>query len=393
MTRDHERINQLLSEYLLGNLTVSDEMELWRYVDDSSFEMVIKEILSKKFEMETYPSTMDKEVIARILQDIYKSESQNHKRKRFHWQRYAAAAAIIIAAISFGFYSYFNQAVPNIQDIQSLNDDVQPGESRAVLKMGDGQQYILNNGQKGIVLSENEIKYRDGIQIVEIKGADKLSPSVQMLTLATPRGGTYQVTLPDGTDVWLNAETELKYPNKFDSDRRVVELSGEAYFDVAESQSQNRRVPFIVKTAAQTVEVLGTQFNLSAYVGDENVKTTLVEGRVTVATIGAPQNRSIALKPGQQSVYKSGDIAVGSVDVEPFIAWKEGYFHFRNTPFLDVIQQVARWYDIDVIFEGDMPMDTFSGKMSREVSLQNVLKFFEGSGVNFTVEDDRLIVN
>ena len=391
MKRDYQRINQLITQYLEGSLSVMHEAEFWGYVEDPSFESVIKQLLSEKLKSEPNLIELDEQAQVRILNHIYKQEEPHKQPKRFNWLPYVAAA-VLIAMIGTGLFLYTQTNLPDTQVVQLPHEDIQPGGNRAVLKLADGRQILLNEGQSGIVLSNEEITYKDGNPLADLNAGNQLEGPVQWLELATPRGGTYQVTLPDGTDVWLNAGSVLRYPIRFDSKRRVVELSGEAYFDVAHLQIKNKRIPFLVKTADQTVEVLGTQFNLSAYADDANVKTTLVKGSVRIASAERNEYAPIVLKPGQQSVYEAGSVAVATVDVRPFIAWKEGYFHFKSTPFPEVIKQMTRWYDIEIVFEGDMPIQTFSGKMSREVSLQNVLKFFEGSGVNFTIVNGKLIV-
>lgn len=391
MEQDHQRIRHLIVLYLEGNLSGMDDAEFWSYVEDPSFESVIKQLLSEKLEHETAHKVLDEQVQARILNRIYNHGTPRIRRKRLKWLPYAAAA-ILIAAIGTGLFLYDRLNQPGSQLVQLPGGDIQPGGNRAVLRLADGRKILLNEDQSGIVLSDEEITYKGGDPLANLNAGDQSDGSVPWLELTTPKGGTYQVTLPDGTNVWLNAGSVLRYPARFDREQRTVELLGEAYFEVAQLRARNRKVPFLVKTPEQTVEVLGTKFNLSAYADDANVKTTLVEGSVRIAS-ATDQYRPIVLKPGQQSVQEAGILAVADVDVRPFFAWKEGYFHFKSTPFSDVVKQMTRWYDIDVVFKGSVPIQTFSGKMSRNVSLQNVLKFFEGSGVKFTVEDGKLIVN
>lgn len=390
MTQDQQRIRHLVTLYLEGRLSDMDEAEFWGYVEDPSFEPIIKQLLSEKFGTETVRTGLDDQAQARILDRIYKSDTLRIRPKRFGWLPYAAAAVLIVG-MGVGFFLYERLSQPDSEVVQLPSEDVQPGGNRAVLTLADGRRILLNEDQSGIVLSNDEITYKDGNSLANLDARSHLEGPMQWLELTTPRGGAYQVTLPDGTDVWLNAGSVLRYPIRFDREQRTVELSGEAYFEVAQLRIKNRKVPFLVKTTEQTVEVLGTKFNLSAYADDANVKTTLVEGSVRVAS-ATDQYTPIVLKPGQQSIQEIGSVAVAAVDVRPFIAWKEGYFHFKSTPFPDVIKQMTRWYDIDVVFKGDAPTQTFSGKMSRNVSLQSVLKFFEGSGVSFVVANGKLMV-
>lgn len=388
MKQDYHRIRQLVAQYLDGTLSGMDETEFWGYVDDLSFEPIIKQLLSEKLERETTPIELGEDAQIRILSRIYNHSASSIRQKRMKWLPYAAAA-VLIAAIGTGFFLYNQLSQPQNQVVQLSGEDVQPGGNRAVLKLADGKTIVLNEGQSGIVLSNTEIRYGNGEPLTDIDHVAQ--PMPQWLELATPLGGTYQVTLPDSTRVWLNAGSVLRYPSRFENSERVVELLGEAYFEVAVLHNRNQKVPFLVKTDRQTVEVLGTQFNVSAYAEDEAATTTLVEGSIRIASATAEYD-PVMLSPGEQSVQVGRDIAVASVDVRPFIAWKEGYFHFKSTPFRDMIMRLARWYNIELVYEGEIPLQTFSGKMSRNISLQNVLRFFKGSGIQFTVVDRKLIV-
>ncbi|WP_262245690.1 FecR family protein [Parapedobacter soli] len=391
MGHDHQRIRQLIAQYLEGKLSAVDEEEFWGYVEDPSFEPVIKQLLSEKLESGTAPVVLDDDVQARILNQVYNHGSSRIRSKRLRWLPYAAAA-VFIAFVGVGFLLYDQQSQLQTEVAQVAAEDIQPGGNKAVLTLADGRKMVLKEDQSGIVLAGNEITYKDGDPLTDLAIADQREGAVQWMELVTPKGGTYQVTLPDGTDVWLNSGSVLRYPIRFDHHRRVVELSGEAYFDVAHLRTENKGIPFLVKTTAQTVEVLGTQFNLSAYAEDASVKTTLVEGSVRITPVEGDGYAPVVLKAGQQSVAEAGNITIADVDVGPFTAWKEGYFHFKSTPFADVIKQMTRWYDIEVVFKGDAPTQTFSGKMSRNVSLKSVLNFFEGSGVDVTLVNGKLMV-
>src|SRR5690606_5620690 len=219
----------------------------------------------------------------------------------------------------------------------------------------------------------------------------------EILELTTPRGGTYQITLADGTKVWLNSESKLKYPNKFDATERVVHLEGEAYFEVSslplmeEGGKRHAYLPFSVKTGSQVVDVLGTEFNISAYAEDVDSKTTLVGGSVRVipTAFGASP---MTIKPGQQAVVRGTNISINSVDVQQYIAWKDGLFYFNKTSFDDMIRLIGRWYDIDVEYEGKMPSETFTGKKERNLSLMTMLNILDISDSDIRLEGNKLIV-
>lgn len=268
-----------------------------------------------------------------------------------------------------------------------------PGGNKAVLTLADGSRVNLSEEQSGIVVRD-EITYSDGSVVSKITGAP--GGSAAMLTLTTPNGGTYQVTLSDGTKVWLNSASILRYPAVFSGPERIVELEGEAFFDVASQTHQKsgtprKRVPFIVKSRHQTVEVLGTQFNISSYPDEAEVRTTLVEGSVVV--VNALTNASTRLQPGMQSIINGTKSAIRQVDTESYVAWKDGYFAFPDAHITHVMRTIARWYDIEVEYEGDMTNKYFGGTLSRFEDFETLLKTIELTGsVRFKIEGRRVRV-
>jgi len=321
-------------------------------------------------------------------------------RKLRFWLPYAAAV-ILIALIGTWIYSSVGDGQPMESDRVSLlsHADVPPGGSRATLTLADGRTIDLSEAQTGIIVGD-EITYLDGNSVLDDQVNEEISE--HSLTLTTPKGGTYQVTLPDGTKVWLNAASTLKYPSRFAGKERVVELDGEAYFDVtqmrktANSQirksANSQRIPFKVVSNGQTVEVLGTQFNIEAYGGESEIKTTLVKGAVRIVPEAASQP-AVTLSPGQQSRLAGENIVVNDVDIEPYVAWKLNMFHFKHTPFAEMMHQIERWYDVDVVYNSRIPQETFSGRMKRNVSLLGVLKLLKASEIKFRIEGRQLIID
>jgi len=206
-------------------------------------------------------------------------------------------------------------------------------------------------------------------------------------TISTPKGGIYQVNLPDGTKVWLNAASSIKFPTTFAQlSQRKVELEGEAYFEVA----KNKKVPFVVSTSGQQVQVLGTHFNISSYSDEGELKTTLLEGSVKVVAAN-----TIVLKPGQQSNLKrngSGGLKVSTANIAQVMAWKNGFFHFEKENLHEVMRQLSRWYDIEVIYEVDRHDDEFMGDIPRGIKLSEALKILSFEGTQFRIEGRKLIV-
>ncbi len=289
-----------------------------------------------------------------------------HKGRRI-WPRWApfAAAALLLACLSVAYLFLFGPANTS-KDI--LASTILPGGNSATLSIAGGPALQLDTNQSNIVMGGQYIVYADNSPINGLTlQTDNLHEAVLPMALTTPKGGTYQVTLPDGTQVWLNAASTLRYPSRFEGKERTVELVGEAFFAVAKDSKR----PFRVASNGQQIEVLGTEFNVSAYPDENTVRTTLLAGavRLHVGTNGM----SIALAPGEQAVSKAGSVTKQAVDAESFIAWKDGYFKL-NGSLQDIMAQVGRWYDVEVVFQRsvDASMELV-GEISRDVTLSDIL--------------------
>jgi len=328
----------------------------------------------------------------RLLEKIKPARKANRSLP-IRWLPYAAA--MLFAILGGGYALHIASVTTDTMPAKARH--VTPGGNRAKLTLADGQTISLSEAQSGIRVGEG-IRYFDGSAVLENgEGKNKSNSEFSSHSiLTTPRGGTYQIVLPDSTVVWLNSASTLKYPNRFDGPERVVELEGEAYFYVREQRLEpggnrrsQRKKPFKVISRGQEVEVLGTQFNISAY-PDEQTKTTLVTGRVQVA----PSDVSpIAIRPGQQSIVNGKDIRITAIDTSQYIAWKHGIFHFESTPLEEMLKQIARWYDVNVIYKQGIPKETFTGKFRRDVSLNGVVDIFRLSLIDIRLEERTLIVN
>ena len=302
------------------------------------------------------------------------------------------AAAVLLAAVAIGYFA--DKRLTNTVATEQFAQDIAPGGNRATLIFADGRQVALSEEQEGIVVGD-AVTYTDGSMLLDGQDIRSVHRDAVDLVLATPKGGTYQVMLPDGTLVWLNAASTLKYPTKFTESERVVELTGEAYFSVkrlaaADSLGGKRvSIPFKVLANGQEIEVLGTEFNIAAYSEDAEMKTTLVSGKVKVVT----RNQAKVLHPGQQASLSAGRIRVETVETAPYVAWKEGRFHFQRTPLEEILKQISRWYDVDVVYRKDVPKETFSGKVKRNVSLMGVLNILQLSTIDIKLEGRTLIVD
>jgi transmembrane sensor len=312
------------------------------------------------------------------------------------WPRVAAAASIVLlfgAGIFYFTKSELRVEQENIQVVEKPKE-IAPGGNRGILTLSNGKQIVLSDiSSKDIIAKEDQdevtikMDANGVITYVINPNADASEEDANSFnTLSTPTGGQYNIVLADGTKVFLNAVSSIKYPTQFNGDQRIVELEGEAYFEVAKNKSK----PFLVKSANQTIEVLGTHFNVHAYNNEAVVKTTLLEGSVAVSS----RNQKAILKPGQQSSVSesSNKIAVKEVDTEAAIAWKNGRFKFDNADLKSVMKQLERWYGIKVEYRGDVSDVRFNGGTFRNKNLSEVLKVLELSNIKFKVEGKTIIV-
>jgi transmembrane sensor len=329
-----------------------------------------------------------------------KAETPKVLKKRL-WPRIAAAAAVLIG-IGIGLYVVGHESE---QDrVISYANTIHPAKNAATLKLADGKVISLNETKTGIVIDIAALTYDDGTAVVLNAAAEKqLQPmnpeddgKAGNLTVSTPTGRQYQLILPDGSKVWLNASSALTFPTIFSAKgNRMITLSGEAYFEVAKDKSR----PFIVKTNTQEVKVLGTHFNINS--NHSTVRTTLLEGSVAVSPLGyingqegmALPASGVLLKPGEQAVQKSGKIEVISVDTEQAVSWKDGWFYFKSASLSEVLNEAAKWYDLKITYKNDVPADRFTGKVPRTASLGMFIKVLQLSDVKFTLEGHHMIID
>jgi len=310
---------------------------------------------------------------------------------------YAAAAMTLIFSIAgYSFYSR-NNVQQKEQAARLAKNIILPGSNKAVLTLADGSDVILDQTSNGILGSQGNVSIKKSmggkVSYVAAQNNTYTGNAIAYNKIATPRGGQYQVDLADGTKVWLNAASTLKFPVTFSKAQRVVELTGEAYFEVnPEPVAGNRkvRIPFLVKTRNQLVEVLGTHFNVNAYDDEPDIKTTLLKGSVRVVQSAARQ--SVLLKPGQQSAV-AGNIAVADVDASQAIEWQKGYFLFDNETVESMMRKISRWYNIEVEFKGNIRYRKFAGKISKFGNIVQILQVMEKTQViHFEIEGRRVIV-
>lgn len=389
-----QQLGRLIVRYLNKQCTVAEINILLREFDQPENEEELKAAILQYFETAGESSSLNDYNIDAALDDVHsrlilqiKEEAPVGKPVYLKLWRVTAAAAAVLVFLSTGLYFYLNrtQPKPSLKAgiAKQLKNDVLPGSNKAVLTLANGEQVVLTDAKNGVVAKQGGtaiIKTSDGQVINQV--ANKLTsnePSIGYNTITTPRGGQYQVVLPDGSKVWLNAASSLKYPTKFSGEERNVELTGEAYFEVA----RNAAMPFRVRSAGQIVEVLGTHFNINAYTDETLMKTTLLEGSVRVNH----EQATVVIKPGEQASAVKGvsRIAVNEADTNEVIAWRDGYFQFNHADIQTVMRQLSRWYDVDVKYDGAISSNQFGGAIQRNLKLSQVLHILEKSQLHFTI--------
>ena len=297
-------------------------------------------------------------------------------RRLGSWKVYSAAAAVLLI-IATGLVLWLRPRgkTPSPAAVNIFKNDVAPGGIKATLTLANGHTISLDSTKQGALASQEPAHVQQ-------------PSSVALNTLSTPAGGQYQVTLADGTRVWLNALSSLKYPAAFSGKERVVELTGEAYFEVADDATH----PFRVNTGSLQVNVLGTHFNLNAYDDESSINTTLLEGAVKITHTDG-KDMPLLLKPGQQAQTTAGGSAlIGDADVDKAVAWKNGYFSFDGADIHTVMRQIARWYGVQVHYEGAPTQALFGGDIGRDLSLTQLLKGLSRTNLHFRLENKTLTV-
>jgi len=370
----------LYEKYLAGETSPEEEKALYAYPDP--------------FRMHAgHPNGHDLEMKDRVYRQLIR-ETEEAKSPRKRWW-YAAASVLLIGSISLYWYHGQERSAMLSQQMTNTQALVKPGKNVATLTLADGSIIPLDEILAGKIAAESGInitKTEDGQLIYRSLPTSSGEPPVYH-RISTPRGGQYQVILPDGSKVWLNAASSIRYPTAFSGSERKVLLKGEAYFEIAKVPSS----PFRVVTGKQEIEVLGTHFNVSDYDESPRAITTVLEGAVRVNKVAARQigQSGKILYPGQQSNLSEDNsvIQVTQVDVEPVVGWKNGYFIFDDDPIPEIMDQIARWYDVEVIYQGNMRGKVFGGSYARNKNLQELLKGLElTEAVHFKIEGRKVIV-
>jgi transmembrane sensor len=392
-----DRLNYLLEKYRSGELHEEERQELLQQLKVEDVENLLPSLLSKPGqEKDSLHHDEMKKVFAQVV-NIDKDNGMAHQPvRRFRlvrttWLRYAAAVLIVISIATYylGFYQKTGSSPVTVTD--NTVNDVQPGGEKAFLTLADGQVITLDNAENG------RVAIQGGVNVVKMANGEilydqltKEPDEVLWNTMTTPKGGQYQLTLPDGTRAWLNASSSISFPVAFTGNQRAVKIRGEIYLEVA----RDKEKPFRVELEGNTnIEVLGTIFNVNSYTNEETITTTLLEGKVAVNK----GEQNLVLRPGQQAATSislpSAPIElVKNANIEQALAWKNGLFDFTNADLKTAMRQLERWYEIEVRYEGAIPDVQFMGKMNRGVKLSTVLQWLSEQGIRTRLQGKSLLV-
>ncbi|MBV7533023.1 FecR family protein [Chitinophaga sp. sic0106] len=389
-----DRLRQLFQQYYNKTISPQGEQELFALMADPALEEEVKALILDSYhsgELDVMPEAASGAVLNVILQISSGEESRPAPKTMYRrlpavvWTSAASVALLLVAGI------YFWLRPSKTPPVVAANPKpvMAPSQGTAMLTLADGRQISLDSLQNGLITTDAgaDIAFKDGELLYDSKSG-QAAPDARN-TISTPNGRQFRVVLSDGTQVWLNAASTLRYPAVFPENERSVEITGEAYFEVA----ANSRAPFRVTVPNQAeVQVLGTHFNVNAYPDIASIKTTLVQGAVRVRA--TTTNASVVMSPGQQArmTGNSDHIAVEKADVDNVMAWKNGLFNFNGLKLKEVMNELARWYDVEVVYEKNIPDIRFFGELSRSLSLQDMIMALEESKVKVRLEGKRKLV-
>ncbi len=383
-------MQNLFEKYLDNKCTPLEVEALLQHFNVPENEPFLRSIIMQNLQIapaypdpETESSSATNESYANIKKQIEAEKNVIIPIFKRKWFKVAAAAVLLFGLFSIYTFSLKNSAAPKIAKLNSA--DMTPGGNKAILTLADGTEIILDSAANGNLTSQGNAT------IIKLDGklaytASGNSSEVLYNSISTPKGGMYQIVLSDGSKVWLNAASSLRFPTAFTGTQRKVELSGEAYFEI----EKNAAMPFNVAVSDMNVQVLGTHFNVMAYNDETEIKTTLIEGAVRVTKDMA----ACILKPGKQaSLDNNGAFNITDAEFEKDLAWKNGMFFFENTGIKTIMQQLNRWYDAEVSYQGNVTHLRFTGQISRYINLSEVLKMLELTGdIHFKIEGKKIAV-
>lgn len=405
---DKLRLTYLYQQYQSGRLTPAESQEWEAAVSDLRHDEALLDLVEAGWKLDHSPadglSAAEQESMYEYIVGQPQESKQVSTVPLWRQVKVISALAAAVAVITLGVWLYGDVILMLRQAQQKDNhqaqtyiNDITPGKNTATLTLANGETINLSDTKTGVIIEASSFTYNDGSKIDDssLRGTDPSSsrelrskPISSTLTASTPRGGTYQVTLPDGTAVWLNADSKITFPSQFSGKTRAIQLTGEAYLEVAKDKAH----PFIVESKGQKVTVLGTHFNINAYNDESEIKTTLLEGSVEVSAAGVSSGMRYRLKPGQQSLNNGATIQVSQAKVAEVTAWKNGDFQFNEEKLSSIMKKLERWYDVEIVLSDKLADVTVTGNIARNRNISRVLSMMEKTNrIHFKIEGRRII--
>ena len=395
--------------------SVEDRKWLLEYLErnnSADLQQLMQQLFNLDLDSTGRPRDEKSKKILEKIRQMIDSNARNSKTISIFSRYKAAIAAAAMFLVMLGAGSVYYFTTRSVTDRYSANftfdpaKDLPPGGKKALLTLADGGQIVLDSASNGMLTRQAGAKIiKSGDGKIEYQAEGNSSENTDYNTISTPVGGQYQLTLSDGSQVWLNSASSIRFPTTFKGTERIVSIIGEAYFEVNHLQSGfpgkkavQKNIPFIVEVAGKgRIEVLGTHFNVNAYANENTITATLLEGSIKFSTAqasGTINSNPVLLTPGQQgSMAMNGEISINSqVDMEKVVAWKNGYFFFSSSSIQEVMNQIARWYDNEVIYEGKISDRKFGGKIQMDLNLSETLKILIINNIQFRIEGRKLYV-
>ena len=387
-----DRIRSLLAKYAANTCTRSEMNELMVFMREAGDDVLLNDVLQEQWDTLQPQQPLLPVNWEQMFSDIVTPEAvvASLPASRPIAQRWWVAAAILLL-LAGGSWFWLSNNNKSVSHKPLAVQDVPPGGSGAILTLADGTQVVLDSTGNGNIATQANarISKLNGKLVYEKSGVTTSAGKPLMNTLSTPRGRQYQLVLPDGTIAWLNAASSIEYPAVFTGKERRVSVTGEVYLEVAAQAG----APFMVNTPTQEIMVLGTSFNINTYSNEKAARTTLLNGSIRIHLPNSPLPTSHSvLKPGQQATVTAGKLDIREVDAAQSVAWIKGQFWFSHASVPDVMRELERWYDVEIVYEGAVPQHTFGGKLERNLPLSAVVKFLEESDVHCEIQGRKLIV-
>jgi ferric-dicitrate binding protein FerR (iron transport regulator) len=388
-----DKLQQLLEKEEWSH---EDRNWLLQYLDETGHPE-LHLLMQERFDKDVASDSQHPEE-ERLLSIIHKKINGSQNKTGLYslvkWKRMLVAASIVLVVSATGFI-YLQHGTKKSNEVattikKQLPHDIAPGHDNAILTLADGSTIVLDNAANGILAKQGNIK------VLKLNGqiaytGKEAGDRIVYNTITTAKGNQYQLILADGSSVWLNAASSIRFPAAFAGNERRVEITGEAYFEVAHNAAKPFKVLYTTNAGDKgEVQVLGTHFNINAYDNEASVKTTLVEGKVKVTQAAS----IVQLLPSQEAVFSKNNnqLKVQAADVEEAIAWKTGMFEFHDADLHSIMRQLSRWYDVEIKFTGTVSNKLYNGSIRRQATLSQVLQILKLAGVNYTLDERTLIV-